>query len=71
MVIFTIVFGRVAGLPSEGTVPYPVMVFAGMLPWFLFSTILSEASATPRSRTARDRPRDRASNAARPGQARE
>jgi lipopolysaccharide transport system permease protein len=44
MVIFTVVFGRVAGLPSEGGAPYPVMVFAGMLPWFLFSTILSEAS---------------------------
>src|ERR1700683_1363174 len=44
MVIFTIVFGRLAKLPSEGGAPYPVMVFAGMLPWFLFSTILSEAS---------------------------
>jgi homopolymeric O-antigen transport system permease protein len=44
MVIFTIVFGRLAKLPSEGDAPYPVMVFAGMLPWFLFSTILSDAS---------------------------
>ena len=44
MVVFTIVFGRLAKLPSEGAAPYPVMVFAGMLPWFLFSTILSEAS---------------------------
>ena len=44
MVIFTVVFGRLAKLPSEGGAPYPVMVFAGMLPWFLFSTILSEAS---------------------------
>jgi len=44
MVVFTVVFGRLAKLPSEGGVPYPVMVFAGMLPWFLFSTILSEAS---------------------------
>src|SRR5947209_1848068 len=44
MVVFTVVFGRVAGLPSEGGAPYPIMVFAGMLPWFLFSTILSEAS---------------------------
>src|SRR5205085_9331409 len=46
MVIFTVVFGRVARLPSEEGAPYPVMVFAGMLPWFLFSTILSEASAS-------------------------
>ncbi len=46
MVVFTIVFGRLADLPSEGTAPYPVMVFAGMLPWFLFSTILGEASGS-------------------------
>src|SRR6516225_2780946 len=39
MVVFTVVFGRLAKLPSEGA-PYPVMVFVGMLPWFLFSTIL-------------------------------
>lgn len=42
--IFTIVFGRVAKLPSDGAAPYPVMVFAGMIAWTLFSTILSEAS---------------------------
>jgi lipopolysaccharide transport system permease protein len=46
MVIFTILFGRLAKLPSEGTAPYPVMVFAGMLPWFLFSTILSDSSGS-------------------------
>jgi lipopolysaccharide transport system permease protein len=44
MVVFNVVFGKLAGLPTEGIAPYPVMVFAGMLPWFLFSTILSEAS---------------------------
>jgi lipopolysaccharide transport system permease protein len=44
MVVFTVVFGRLAKFPSEGGAPYPVMVFAGMLPWFLFSTILGEAS---------------------------
>jgi lipopolysaccharide transport system permease protein len=44
MVIFTVLFGRLANFPSDGTVPYPVLVFAGMLPWFLFSSILSEAS---------------------------
>jgi homopolymeric O-antigen transport system permease protein len=44
MVIFTIVFGRIAKLPSAGAAPYPLMVFAGMLPWFLFSTILGDAS---------------------------
>jgi lipopolysaccharide transport system permease protein len=45
MVVFTVVFGRLAKLPSEGA-PYPVMVFVGMLPWFLFSTILGEASGS-------------------------
>jgi lipopolysaccharide transport system permease protein len=44
MLIFTVIFGRVARLPSDGGVPYPIMVFAGMLPWLLFSTILSDAS---------------------------
>jgi lipopolysaccharide transport system permease protein len=43
MLIFTFVFGRLAKLPSEAA-PYPIMVFAGMLPWFLFATILSEGS---------------------------
>jgi lipopolysaccharide transport system permease protein len=46
MVVFTIVFGRLAGLPSENAAPYAVMVFAGMLPWFLFSSILTEASSS-------------------------
>jgi lipopolysaccharide transport system permease protein len=43
MVVFTIVFGRIAKLPSDD-VPYPLMVFAGMLPWTFFSTGLSAAS---------------------------
>jgi lipopolysaccharide transport system permease protein len=46
MIVFTIVFGRLADLPSEGTAPYPILVFAGMLPWFLFSTILEEGSGS-------------------------
>jgi lipopolysaccharide transport system permease protein len=44
VVVFTIIFGRIARLPSEGQAPYALMVYAGMLPWYLFSTILSEAS---------------------------
>jgi len=43
MVVFTIVFGKLAKLPSEG-VPYPIMVFAAMLPWQFFANSLSEAS---------------------------
>jgi lipopolysaccharide transport system permease protein len=46
MVVFTIVFGRLAKLPSDGSAPYPILVFAGMLPWFLFSSILSDASGS-------------------------
>jgi lipopolysaccharide transport system permease protein len=44
MIVFTVVFSRLAKLPSESEAPYPLMVFAGTLPWFLFSTILGEAS---------------------------
>jgi lipopolysaccharide transport system permease protein len=46
LVIMTIVFSRLAGLPSDGTAPYPVLVFAGMLPWFLFSGTLADASGS-------------------------
>jgi len=46
MVVFTVIFGRIAKLPSEGNTPYPLMVFAGMLPWAFFSTGLSEASGS-------------------------
>jgi lipopolysaccharide transport system permease protein len=44
MVIFTVIFGRVAKLPSEGNAPYALMVFAGMLPWSFFSTALVDSS---------------------------
>lgn len=44
MVVFSVIFGRIAKLPSEGNAPYPLMVFAGMLPWTFFSTALSDAS---------------------------
>jgi len=44
MVVFTIIFGRVAKLPSDGNAPYALLVFAAMLPWSLFSTSLGEAS---------------------------
>ena len=44
MVIFTIIFSKIAKLPSEGAAPYPIMVFAAMLPWYFFSNSLSEAS---------------------------
>jgi lipopolysaccharide transport system permease protein len=46
MLVFTVVFGRVAGLPADGNAPYALMVFAGLLPWSLFSTTLADASAS-------------------------
>lgn len=44
MIIMTVIFGKIAGLPSEGNTPYAVMVFAAMLPWQFFSNALSSAS---------------------------
>lgn len=43
MIILTAVFGRVAMLPS-GDLPYAILVFTGLLPWFYFSNALSECS---------------------------
>lgn len=43
MVVFTVVFGNLAKLPS-GETPYPILVFAGLLPWQFFSSALSECS---------------------------
>jgi lipopolysaccharide transport system permease protein len=43
MVVFTLLFGKLAKLPSGG-VPYPVLVFAGLLPWQLFANSLTECS---------------------------
>jgi lipopolysaccharide transport system permease protein len=44
MLVFTIIFGHIAKLPTDGGVPYALMVSAGILPWTFFSTGLSEAS---------------------------
>ena len=43
MIVFSVIFGKLAKLPSDG-VPYPIMVFAAMLPWQFFSSALSECS---------------------------
>jgi len=51
MVVFTVIFGTLAKLPSEGRVPYALMVFAGTLPWYLFSSALSGASDSMISNT--------------------
>jgi lipopolysaccharide transport system permease protein len=43
MIVLTVVFGNLANLDS-GSVPYPILVFAGLLPWQFFSNALSESS---------------------------
>jgi lipopolysaccharide transport system permease protein len=43
MVVFTAVFGRLAGLSSGGA-PYPLFVLAAVLPWQLFASAVSESS---------------------------
>jgi len=43
MVVFTIIFGKIAKLPS-GNVPYPIMVFTALLPWQFFASALQDSS---------------------------
>lgn len=43
MIVFTLFFARMARVPT-GDVPYPVFVFAGLLPWTFFSTAVSQAA---------------------------
>jgi lipopolysaccharide transport system permease protein len=45
MLLFSVLFGQFARLPSEG-VPYPLFVFAALLPWQLFARALSDSSAS-------------------------
>ena len=40
----TVIFHRIAKLPSDGEAPYPLMVFAALLPWSFFASTLTEAS---------------------------
>jgi lipopolysaccharide transport system permease protein len=42
MLIFTVIFGRFAGIPSDG-VPYPIFVFAGLVPWTFFANGVAQA----------------------------
>ena len=43
MIIFTIIFGRVAKMPSDG-IPYPIFSYAALLPWTFFANSVSKAS---------------------------
>lgn len=42
MIVFTVIFGNLAKLPSEGAAPYALMVYAGLLPWQFFSQGLAD-----------------------------
>jgi lipopolysaccharide transport system permease protein len=44
MFVFTVIFGNIAELPSEGAAPYAIMVYAAMLPWQFFANSLTESS---------------------------
>ena len=44
MIVFTTLFGKLAKLPTDGAVPYALLVYAGLLPWQFFSTALNGAS---------------------------
>jgi lipopolysaccharide transport system permease protein len=44
MLVFTVIFGRIAKLPTDGNAPYALLVVAGILPWTFFSSGLSDAS---------------------------
>jgi lipopolysaccharide transport system permease protein len=43
MVVFSVVFGKFAKMPSNG-IPYPIIVYAAMLPWQFFANALQESS---------------------------
>lgn len=43
MVVFSVFFGRLGGLPSDG-LPYPVFTYAALLPWMLFAHVLTQSS---------------------------
>jgi len=45
MAVFTLLFGRLAKIPSEG-IPYPLFAYAGLVPWQIFSRALNETTAS-------------------------
>ncbi|MDG2054446.1 MAG: ABC transporter permease [Phycisphaerales bacterium] len=46
MLIFTVIFNKVAGINSDSEIPYPVFVYAGLLPWQFFSAALTSGSTS-------------------------
>jgi lipopolysaccharide transport system permease protein len=46
MAIFVVIFGRLAGLPSPGDVPYPLLVMSAMIAWQFFASVMGEGSTS-------------------------
>jgi lipopolysaccharide transport system permease protein len=46
MIVFTLIFGKIAKLPSEGEAPYAIMVYAALLPWQFFASAVSDTSSS-------------------------
>lgn len=44
MIVFTFLFGRIAKLPTDGNIPYPIFSYTALLPWNLFVNALNQAS---------------------------
>src|SRR5574341_1302448 len=44
MIVFTFLFGRIAKLPTDGNIPYPIFSYTALLPWGLFVNALNQAS---------------------------
>lgn len=45
MIVFSIFFGQLAKMPSDG-LPYPIFVYAGLLPWTMFATAVGNSSGS-------------------------
>ncbi|MFC1997372.1 ABC transporter permease [Chloroflexota bacterium] len=45
MVVFSVIFGYLAGLPSDG-IPYPIFTYTALLPWQLFAYALTQSSTS-------------------------
>lgn len=46
MLVFTVIFGNLAKLPTEADAPYPILVLAAMLPWQFFANALSDCGSS-------------------------
>ena len=52
MIVFILIFGRMAGVTGTPGVPYPVFCLAGLLPWYLFQSALTQSSSSVVSQAA-------------------